>query len=307
MFLRSYNSVEFGAKFDTPRHRLIAENTRSNDPFLHNAITQNADAFAPLYHWFSRSLNVLGTDPEYGEYSTMLLRPDFVKYVSQDLKRFGTGIEEIATVDIPIEAIPIPPDSLAEILSVAPSGLDVVCQIRVNNEMTRGPEIYIVRIFAEGEVAAEKIKLLHGTKGGDAVPFDLGEESQGTQRLIELLPLFFELAADPSLDRPDETVYIIDELDKSFHSALTAGLLKEYLAGCTEDTRCQLVFTTHDLSIMDGGLLRKDEMWLCEKGEDGATTLFCLGLHPGVRSDTDIMKNYREQKLGGWPKFFDLD
>ena len=106
--------------------------------------------------------------------------------------------------------------------------------------------------------------------------FELNEESSGTQRLIELLPLFFDMAALQDDSEPSGRVYLVDELDKNFHSALTIDLIKEYLQTCNARTRHQLIFTTHDLMLMDAECLRKDEMWFCEKGQDGEAKLKAL-------------------------------
>ena len=65
----------------------------------------------------------------------------------------------------------------------------------------------------------------------------------GTQRHVKLLPMYFELA------NPDITnkVYVVDELDRSFHTALTKKLITLFLESCDQNTRKQPVFRTHDL------------------------------------------------------------
>ncbi len=86
---------------------------------------------------------------------------------------------------------------------------------------------------------------------------------------MELLPVLLDIAA------PDSTrVFVIDEIDRSLHTLLTRKLLETCLASCTAHSRSQLLFTTHDVLLMDQNLLRRDELWVAERDEAGASTLF---------------------------------
>ena len=71
--------------------------------------------------------------------------------------------------------------------------------------------------------------------------FEIADESEGTERMIDLLPAFFELTS-PKTDK----VFFIDELDRSLHTHLTRGLIESFLQSRTTASRAQLLFTTHD-------------------------------------------------------------
>lgn len=303
IYSRVGREIEFGSKYNSARHRLIAENTRDNDLFLHNAITQNADAFSPLYNWFNDALTVLGADARFNRHSAMLMRADYLEFVNKCLKRYQTGVESVVAVDIPFESIPAPEGFLSEMIASTPIDGDVLFQVRINSEGSLGSDIYIVHSRHGEKPTAAKVKLQHRASNDEIVQFDLKNESQGTRRLLELLPLFFEMATLP--DEGSERVYLVDELDKSFHTALTADLIRTHISSCSEHTRRQLIFTTHDLVLMDEGLFRKDEMWFCEKSRNGEARVSCLASHPDVRSDTDLLKNYRSGKFCGYPAFDD--
>ncbi|MEZ0298104.1 MAG: ATP/GTP-binding protein, partial [Candidatus Methylacidiphilales bacterium] len=94
--------------------------------------------------------------------------------------------------------------------------------------------------------------------------------------------------------------YFIDELDRSLHTQLTRGLLESYLETCTSESRSQLIFTTHDLLLMDQMLLRRDEIWFLDKNLDGATTLSPLSDYK-IRLDKDVRKAYLQGRLSGLP------
>ena len=116
--------------------------------------------------------------------------------------------------------------------------------------------------------------------------------------MIDLLPAFLELEAGKS-----QKVYVIDEVDRSLHTALTRDLLETYLRGCSPESRAQLLLTAHDVFLMDQRLLRRDEIWIAERDAAGASRLFSLSDYKEVRYDKDIRKSYLLGRLGGIPRF----
>lgn len=298
IFSRNSEIYNFGVKYRTHRIQLISENTRPNQLFLHNSVSQNASEFRPMYDWFNNSLIVLGANAQYKQYSRMLLQPDFLDFVNQKLRRYNTGIEGVVLEPIPREIIPAPQELIDDMVNSSTEDSQIDLQLRVNRPDFKGPEIFIIQV-KDGKVETFKIKALHKCKDGSEQRFELYEESVGTQNLIEMLPVFFDLAAS----KGTEKIYLIDEFGKSFHSALTIDLICQHLNECSADTRCQLIFSTHDLVLMGEKILRRDELWFCEKDGNGESTLRCIGNHPGLRGDLDLLKNYQRGVLGGWPQF----
>lgn len=162
-----------------------------------------------------------------------------------------------------------------------------------------GTEIYIIDMGSE-EPAFQKVQLGHFDSSRNEVAFDLSQESMGIQRLVKLLPLFFELA---SSDENAGKVYVVDELDRSFHTALTYDLIKLFLEGCGATTRNQLIFTTHDLLLMRHKDMRRDEQWVAENYNNDGTKLICIGTHRGVRTDTSLINAYQDGVFGGYPSY----
>ncbi len=160
-----------------------------------------------------------------------------------------------------------------------------------------GREKFVVHHSSNGELKAGKIISYHENNSGEEIPFDYRQESDGTQRLIDLLPAFIE-ASQKQLAK----VYVVDELDRSLHSILTRKLLQSYLNGCSADSRSQLIFTTHDLMLMDQHLLRRDEMSVMERDENESSQLFTISDYKDVRNDKDIRKSYLQGRFGGVPK-----
>jgi uncharacterized protein len=95
-------------------------------------------------------------------------------------------------------------------------------------------------------------------------------------------------------------VVFVDELDHSLHTKLTRTLIQSYLDAWHEKARSQLFFTTHDVTLFDLDLFRRDEMALVEKNAEGETELKAVSDY-AVRSDKRLMKDYWLGRYGAVP------
>lgn len=130
---------------------------------------------------------------------------------------------------------------------------------------------------------------------GNPVKFDFkADESQGTQR-------FFAIAG-PILDAlTDGALVVIGELDASMHPLLTRRLLELFQSPDANSSGAQMLFTTHDSSLLDQDLFRRDQIWLAEKC-DGASTFFSLAdIRPPIRNTESFLRNYLTGRYGGTP------
>jgi uncharacterized protein len=150
---------------------------------------------------------------------------------------------------------------------------------------------YVVQKLEGDEVVAKKIKLMHSANGGGEKLFELGEESDGTNRLLDFIPLLIELISN-------RVVIVIDEIERSLHP----NLVKEIVAKFSEDkeSQGQLIFTTHESNLLDQGILRQDEIWFAEKDERGCTDLYPLSDFK-EHNTIDIRKGYLQGRYGSVP------
>ena len=128
------------------------------------------------------------------------------------------------------------------------------------------------------ELVCQTIQFYHDNY---PVPFSLSEESDGTLRILKLIEIL--------LQKDNEIVYFVDEIDRCLHAKLTYSFIKEFL-NTAITTNNQLVVTTHETVLLDYNLLRKDEMWFVEK-QQGASHLLPLGATQ-ERADKKIVKSY---------------
>lgn len=123
----------------------------------------------------------------------------------------------------------------------------------------------------------------------------IAKESHGTQNLFALGGYLFD-----ALD--EGAIVFIDELDTSLHPFVVKLILNLFQNEQTNPHHAQLVFTTHDTSLLDETLLRRDQIWFTEKDASGATELYSLQDIEGVREDSAFEKGYRVGKYKAIPK-----
>ncbi len=122
--------------------------------------------------------------------------------------------------------------------------------------------------------------------------FDFTEESDGTNRLFELTPAFDHLIND------ENTVFIIDELERSLHPILVKELVRLFSHSKTKNN--QLIFTTHESQLLDLEIFRQDEIWFTEKKIDGSSEFYPLSKFK-PREDKNIKRGYLQGRYGGIP------
>jgi hypothetical protein len=128
--------------------------------------------------------------------------------------------------------------------------------------------------------------------GGEVVlPFD--QESQGTRT-------FFELSAFIITVLKVGGVLLVDELDRSLHPHLALRIVEMFSDPATNPNNAQLIFNTHDTNLLDTRILRRDQIWFTEKGDDGATRLFPL-TDFRARKYENLERGYLQGRYGAVP------
>jgi AAA15 family ATPase/GTPase len=131
------------------------------------------------------------------------------------------------------------------------------------------------------------------------VEWDLEMESDGTQRMLELLGPIYDVLQEGA-------VLVMDELDTSLHAYLTRELVRLFNNPKTNPGHAQLVFTTHDTSLLDPTLFRRDQVWFTAKDASGETDLYSLeDFSP--RKGEPLQKGYLAGRYGAVPVLKDFE
>ncbi|MDR1270907.1 MAG: ATP-binding protein [Planctomycetaceae bacterium] len=270
----------------------ILNSTRNNQLFLTNAASQNIARYKTnqlirVYRWFER-LTLVGTDMRV---STQLLwdwqQKDGLRLMGDVLESLGTGVTSLDFVDVSPEVSPFPTGIIETLLESSQNGSSVLAhQNKQRYLIRRNDDSYEIKQLVSGH---------KDIKSKSIVRFDLRNESDGTVRVMDLLPCFL-------LAMKNNGVFVIDELDHSIHTLLISELLRCYLSSCSPHSRSQIIFTTHDVMQMDQSLLRRDELWVTGRKNDGSTELIPFSSYKGIRKDKSIRTSYLRGQLGGVPR-----
>lgn len=289
-----YNRKEGKIDFDLPEKDsfldFVFRGTRSNQLFLTNSVSQNVEHFRPVYNWFKKNLILVTPESTFGSVEQFIMENSPIStFMNELLPQLDTGIVKLGGVTIPFDSIPYSDDFKTNILQKVKD--NSVLSIYNQDTMDR-----FIIMRKNGKLLTKQLVSYHLTSEGNITRFEIQHESDGTQRILEILPAFSGLRSQEL-----KLVYFIDEIDRSLHTLLTRKLLELYLANCSPENRSQLLFTTHDVLLMDQKLLRRDEMWVAERDETGASDLIAFSEYKDVRFDKDIRKSYLQGRLGGIP------
>ena len=247
--------------------------------------------FAKAFNWIMN--NIIVINPNIGISNTEAYYNDeSLENISKLIQTFDTGVTEIKTRRITADEMGkmIPAEVVKGIFS----------QLKAQLQMSNLPSIqmtwrieggfFTIRIKEGEEPEISTLVLRHGRSVFD---FDFFEESDGTKRLFDLIDMLLT-------ERPD-TVFVVDELERSLHPKLTEHFLKLFMEA-HDGVRMQLVFTTHEDTIMDQSLFRRDEIWFVERDADNASRIYSLDRFK-ERYDKKLSKAYLEGRYGAIPVF----
>ena len=147
---------------------------------------------------------------------------------------------------------------------------------------------------------SHKAWAMHTDRDGLELAFDIkNDESYGTQSLFGLAPLLVN-----SLSRGGTLV--VDELHAGLHPLLIRAIVRLFQSPATNPKNAQLLFATHDVTLLDSSLLRRDQIYFAEKGADNATILYSLAeFMKKPRKDGALMTPYLEGRFHALPKLAD--
>ena len=150
----------------------------------------------------------------------------------------------------------------------------------------------------EGKEILSELNMVHLDNEGNAVIFDFNDESDGTRKLFSF--------AGPWLDTLENGyVLIIDELHDNLHPKLVRFLVQLFHDDKKNPNNAQLVFTTHETSILSSEMFRRDQIWFCEKDQTQATQLFSL-TDFNYRTRENLEMAYLAGRFGALPYIREL-
>ena len=241
--------------------------------------------FSDVYEWFMR-LIIIFPNTKYSGIMRLLDDDNKRTNLSNLLRYFDTGIENVIKRRTEIDQVFSELVNIENLKAELAKGLN-----NVGDKALFGTSEMLIEVGNEaGTLVANEIMCSHGN---DADLFDFRDESDGTRRLFDLLPIF-QCALK-------ERIIFVDELDRSLHSRATQEFIR-YFYDVTTDISTQLIVTTQDSNLMDLDFLRQDEIWFVEREKDHGSKLYSLNQYK-VRFDKKVEKDYLLGRYGAVPVF----
>jgi hypothetical protein len=294
----SPRSKETGWSFKGPLkkdEKLLKEKTRDNGLVLSRGVELNIEPLSPLHWWFLKRLKVLDlSEPPTENLSAKQFKEDpaFRKRVLDLVRHADLGIDDIRMVDAPLIFASGSGNTMLNFNTGGIASGVITNSGAMSNYFDTNYSGYTL-------TQSPRVRTIHRLPGtGEDQEFDFEtEESKGTQR-------FFALA-DTWLNALDlGMVLVIDELDCSMHPLLTRKLIELLQSPEANKKGAQLVFVTHDSSLLDLALFRRDQLWLVEKDNKMASRLVSFyDFEDMPRNNEALQRRYLAGRYGGVPVF----
>ena len=246
--------------------------TRNNALFLSTAVQLNSEQLKPLFDWFDDSLKFSDIGGFGAGYSAFLCAQEKQEEKDKIIKFLKTADFCIQNINVETEEFTAAhlPDDMPEPLK----------------------ELLIKELKDEQKF---NLEMLHKDSDGDLIPFSFDEESDGTQK-------FFSFTG-PILDvLKNGYILCIDELNENLHPKLVQFLVELFHNPVTNPNNAQLIFTTHETSILNQDVFRRDQIWFCERdSRTQATNMYPLTDFSPKKGKENLEAYYLSGRYGAVP------
>lgn len=279
-FERDGDDFKFGDHLKG-ENRKIQEFTRANALYLSTAAQLHHPQLMPVFEWFSRVRTV--DNPR--------LRLGPVEASTERMVR-----EVMRAMGLTPQPFPVPDMSstsgqhaLLTLLRAADIGIVDLKVVEESSAPSRGAQ-WRGRILLKHRSMVEEAWL------------PLEQESHGTIKLLRMAPAILDALARGSL-------LVVDELETSMHPLLALHLVRQFNDPHTNPKNAQLLFTTHDTNLLGTTLgepvLRRDQVWLVEKDEDGVSRAYPMTDYKPRKAE-NLERGYLQGRYGAIPFLGDL-
>jgi len=187
-----------------------------------------------------------------------LIADRFSKLGNQETLKDILQQADIGITDILVKELDLPEDQVKIVRDLS----EIIPQI-ISKHISFPFE---AKVTSPGSMPAKQLGFIHSTADGEPRTLGYDLESRGTQVFLTLLLPALEALSEGSL-------LVIDELDTSLHPDLSRAFLSLFHRKASNPHGAQLLFSTHDVTLLDSNVLEQDEIWLMDKDPDGASRL----------------------------------
>ena len=239
------------------------------------------------YQWFTKKLQLVLPTYTHGFVPHLLdTDPNFSELVNTILPELKTGI---AKLKVEKEAIVEDDVKNEQLMKLIKKAKEHPGEPQLIHNRYAGDNVNI--IYENGNIYIKTLIAIHHNIDGSEVEISLLDESDGTRRLIEYMPLLYSVIQNDS-------VFVVDEIERSIHPILIKDIVRKLSESTT--TKGQLIFTTHESGLLDQKIFRPDEIWFAQKDAEQATQLYPLSDY-NIHRTANIENGYLNGRYGGIP------
>ena len=278
LFIRTKNEVKRGAYFQDKR--LFSSKALTKYPYLSKMAREEHEQMQRIYEYLKTYAFFAANDTDMS--SSLVHQVNQLLQEDQKLKIKLDKLIKIA--DTQIEKIELEEKDV---------------KFEFPDELPEGIKNFILSSNKYKVFAVHK-NFRDGESEGVRIFNFFQKESSGTIRLAELGAIMLLI-----LNRGH--ILVIDEIDNSLHPKLCKFLIKLFHHPLTNPRNAQLIFASHETTLLDRELLRKDQIWFTEKNKYGETQLFSAQDFDKVKGDEPFDRWYMQGKFGGQPNIKEVE
>ncbi|MBR4678555.1 MAG: ATP-binding protein [Bacteroidales bacterium] len=253
--------------------------------FLGKYYPNESPIVADAYQWFVGKLRIVLPDYAYGFVPHLLdTNEEFAKLMNDTLPELNTGIHQLKVKKKIITDKNLTDEQTKYLYKWAKEHPDEPKSVFIADD-----EINI--IYEDGNVIAKSLVAVHKNIDGAEIDILFPNESDGTRRLIEYMPLLYNIIQK-------DYVYVVDEIERSLHPIMIKDIISKISESKT--AKGQLIFTTHESCLLDQSIFRPDEIWFAQKDVEQATQLYPLSDF-NIHKTANIENGYLDGRYGGIP------
>ena len=243
--------------------------TRPQALFLSTAVALNSVQLLPLFNWFRERLRVIVGYRE--------LSPRFSLQYCDERERSDV-VDFLAASDLAVTGVRI-----VERSSSPDAGAENGATASIGSKIKETPDATSVDVL-----------LQHQPDSGEPAELNISEESNGTRKMFAL--------AGPWLDSLARgNVIVLDVLHDNLHPELVRFLVGQFHDPAVNRHGAQLIFSTHDTSMLHRDRLRRDQIWLCGRDERMETSVIPLSDFRPRHSEENLEQAYSAGRFGAVP------
>ena len=291
-------SISFASKYEkTKKQKLLIELMeetllKQNELLLGKTDTLRIPILSEVREWIENGIKIIYPNSKpTALIPSISISKEFKEFTNDLLKTFDTGVTKLHVKSTSLDKFFGEDD--AELKD------EILQNLEENGSMVLQTNLGSVLILKENQnIIVKTVVAVHKDDAENDVHFEIYDESDGTQRLLDFIPVISDIMNE-------EVTVIIDEIDQSLHPTLLYTFMKKIMHD--KNIKGQFIFTTHESILLDLNIFRQDEIWFVEKDKKkNSSNLYSLSdFKP--RHDLDIQKGYLRGRFGAIPFMADLE